>query len=340
MKYPLLSKRWFRIALHMAVWIILFSLPFLMRPSIQEKTAEKNEHLGYILSNGIFVSFFYLNAYLLVPKLVSKRKYWSYLGIVVLAYLVILVLQCLLQVYVRHHEINLRTHIMFNFFLFLFFLASSMAFRMFSDQIVADQRAKDTENEHLKTELSFLRSQASPHFMFNVLNNMVALARKKSELLEPSLIKLSSLIRYTVYEANEEKVDLDKEIEYLKSYIDLQQQRFGKNVVFSIDLEHIDAHYQIEPMLLIPFVENAIKHGTGFIASPSIDIRLKAVNGKLDFKVKNRYNPDSQEIKDKTSGIGLANVKRRLDLLYQHQHQLSISRNDGWFTVSLQLTLH
>ncbi|MFT4024030.1 MAG: GHKL domain-containing protein [Flavihumibacter sp.] len=147
-------------------------------------------------------------------------------------------------------------------------------------------------------------------------------------------------MRYTVYEANEEKVDLDKEIEYLKSYIDLQQQRFGKNVMFSVQLNEVDDHYRIEPMLLIPFVENAIKHGTGFMEKPSIDIRLKAEKGKLDFRVKNRYNPNSHEIKDKTSGIGLSNVKRRLDLLYQNQYQLTISRNDGWFTVSLQLTLH
>ena len=99
---------------------------------------------------------------------------------------------------------------------------------MFSDQIKNETKAKERETENLKTELSFLRSQVSPHFMFNVLNNMVALARKHSDQLEPSLIKLSSLLRYMLYETNEQSVALEKEVEYLQSYIDLQQQRFGK----------------------------------------------------------------------------------------------------------------
>lgn len=339
MKFSLVSQRWFRILLHIAVWVVLFTLPFLMRPGREIPSA--HELLGYILGNSTFIAFFYVNAYLLVPALLSRRFYWRYVFAVIAGYAVVVLLQLILFVYFhRPEQKSFLPHVLFLFFLFLFFLATSMAFRLIGDQIIADQRAKETENENLKTELSFLRSQASPHFMFNVLNNLVALARKNSELLEPSLIKLSSLIRYTVYEANEEKVDLDKEVEYLKSYIDLQQQRFGKNVMFTVDLEKIDDHYQIEPMLLIPFVENAIKHGTGFMEKPSIDIRLEAVKGKLDFRVKNRYNPDSHEIKDKTSGIGLSNVKRRLDLLYLHQHQLTITRHDGWFTVSLQLTLH
>src|SRR6202035_5510007 len=113
---------------------------------------------------------------------------------------------------------------------FIFIVMGSTAFRVIADKIREQQQAKEKETENLKTELSFLRSQVSPHFMFNVLNNMVALARKKSDLLEPSLIKLSSLLRYMLYETDEDKVLLDKEIDYLKSFIELQSQRFGKNV--------------------------------------------------------------------------------------------------------------
>src|SRR5207344_2307781 len=124
----------------------------------------------------------------------------------------------------------------------------------------------------------------------NVLNNMVALARKKSDLLEPSLLKFSSLMRYMLYDADEEKVALDKETEYLQSYIDLQQQRFGKNVQLCVSLESVDDNYEIEPMLLIPFVENAFKHGTGIIDNAQIRIELKEGNGILQFMVSNRYN--------------------------------------------------
>jgi LytS/YehU family sensor histidine kinase len=208
------------------------------------------------------------------------------------------------------------------------------------EKIKSDKLLQERENANLKTELSFLRSQVSPHFMFNVLNNMVALARKQSVQLEPSLIKLSSLMRYMLYETDEQKVLLEKEIEYLQSYIDLQQQRFGKNVCINTLFSAIDGNYNIEPMLLIPFVENAFKHGTGLIEKAQIDIEMRAKNNILFFAVRNKYNPLSEEEKDKTSGIGLTNVKRRLNLLYGGNHTLLINKNEGWFTASLQLNLH
>jgi LytS/YehU family sensor histidine kinase len=183
-------------------------------------------------------------------------------------------------------------------------IASSTAFRLIRDKVKNDRLTNEKENESLKTELAFLRSQVSPHFMFNVLNNMVALARKKSDALEPSLIKLSSLLRYMLYETDEEKVLLEKEIEYLQSYIDLQVQRFGSKVRVNVSMEQFDKPYFIEPMLLIPFVENAFKHGTGLVQNAEINIELKANNNVLNFVVTNQHDNSSLEIKDKTSGIG------------------------------------
>ena len=235
---------------------------------------------------------------------------------------------------------SFRGFVFFYTFPSIFILACSTAFTMFRDRLNLDRLAKEKENENLKTELSFLRSQVSPHFMFNVLNNMVALARKKTDELEPSLIKLSSLLRYMLYETDEEKVLLEKEVEYLQSYIDLQIQRFGKKVRVVVDMNEIDNSYFIEPMLLIPFVENAFKHGTGSVENAEIDIQLRAKNKLLHFKVSNRFNENVQEVKDKTSGIGLQNVKRRLNLLYNSQHTLHISNSGNQYVVSLQLNLH
>src|SRR5215210_8289006 len=116
---------------------------------------------------------------------------------------------------------------------------------MFRDKLQADRLASEKETENLKTELAFLRSQVSPHFMFNVLNNMVSLARKKSEQLEPSLIKLSSLLRYMLYETDEEKVLLEREVEYLQSYIDLQKQRFGSKVKVNLVIDNFDRNCSI-----------------------------------------------------------------------------------------------
>ncbi|HZI52538.1 MAG TPA: histidine kinase, partial [Chitinophagaceae bacterium] len=297
--------------------------------------------IRYILNDLIYIGFFYLNAIVLIPRFIYRRRYREYAGLLAGVFPVLLLITWL--VFFKLFDMprfNLSGHILFNFFFFLFFLAASTAYRMIKDRTRADRIAREKENENLKTELSLLRSQASPHFMFNVLNNMVALARKKSDLLEPSLLKFSSLMRYMLYDADEEKVALEKETEYLQSYIDLQQQRFGKNVQLCVSLEKVDDNYEIEPMLLIPFVENAFKHGTGIIDNAHINIQLKAEKNMLHFNVQNKYDPLSIEVKDKTSGIGLANVQRRLNLLYGNKHNLLITKKDNWFNVSLQLNLN
>lgn len=350
------QKKWVAIMLHISVWAFLFSLPFLLRPYMNndkprsEDTASGIQLLRYVINDLIYVSFFYLNSGWLVPRLIYHRKYKEYAGAAIGGFIVILFLGWLVffQLFKTPH-FNLPGHVLFNFFFFLFFLASSTAYCLIKDRIYSERIRREKETENLKTELSFLRSQVSPHFMFNIMNNMVALARKKSDLLESSLIKLSSLLRYMLYET-EERVSLQKEIEYLQSYIDLQKQRFGNNVSIKSCMQKIDKSYEIESMLLIPFVENAFKHGTAFVTKvpgsdlvlynpAEIDIELTAENNLLNFVVKNRFDENSTETKDKTSGIGLTNVNRRLDLLYRNRHSLNIEKKDGWFIASLQITL-
>lgn len=230
--------------------------------------------------------------------------------------------------------------LLFNIFPFLFVQAGSIAYRFIADKIEADRRRKETENESLRTELSFLRSQISPHFIFNVLNNMVSLARKKSDLLEPSLIRLSGLMRYMLYESDETRVSLKKEMEYLQHYIDLQMLRFGNDVRLEMDLHEPDAAYSIEPMLLIPFVENAFKHSTGSVYQPQIAIRLRTEKGLLHLNVSNSFHSAAGNNADlETSGIGLNNVRRRLNLLYADKHDLLITESDNVYLVTLQIRL-
>ena len=342
--------------LHIAVWVFLFSLPFLLRPYMNnerehsEQTQSGPALLRYFINNIIYVGFFYFNAGFLVPRFIYQRKYKQYAGTIITCFIAILFLGWVIffQLF-KSPDFNLPGHVLFNLFFFLFFLASSTAYCLVKDRIYNERIAHEKQTENLKTELSFLRSQVSPHFMFNIMNNMVALARKKSEVLEPSLIKLSSLLRYMLYET-EEKVSLQKEVEYLQSYTDLQKQRFGDNVSIKSCMQKIDKSYEIEPMLLIPFVENAFKHGTGFVTKApgsnlvlyniaEINIELTAEKNELRFIVKNRCSEDLAETKDKTSGIGLTNVKRRLDLLYRNRHSLHIEKKDGWFIASLQITV-
>jgi two-component system, LytTR family, sensor kinase len=348
MKRSWYSKKWVIILIHIAAWALLFSLPHLLSSSGNDrqpplKNSGNNNAVWYfsILMNATWVAFFYFNAYVLVPKFIYKKKYWQYALIQLLSLAWLLVEASLLfKLFFSPEHFRPGGLLFINFFIYLFFFALSLAYQLINEKVKSDKLNSERENENLKTELSLLRSQVSPHFMFNVLNNMVALARKQSDQLEPSLIKLSSLMRYMLYEADESKVALEKEIEYLQSYIDLQQQRFGKNVKVNVTVDAPDSTLEIEPMLLIPFVENAFKHGTGMIEDAQIDIDLRAKNDVLQFMVRNKYNSLSEEVKDKTSGIGLANVKRRLNLLYGKNYSLMISEQSDWFVVSLQLNLH
>ena len=338
------KRKWVIVSLHAAVWTLLFLFPFLLDKSIHDNKPEPVVDKSWftylsIFSDLFWVLFFYVNAFVLVPKLVYRKRFAVYTAILFLLLGFVIAFQWSFFAFLIHQP-HFNPRILFNVFPFAFILACSTAYRTIQDRMEAENRSKERVTENLKTELSFLRSQVNPHFMFNVLNNMVSLARKKSDQLEPSLIRLSSLLRYMLYETDEEKVLLQKEAEYIHSYIDLQQQRFGKNLVINLDTNTIDKPYEIEPMLLIAFVENAFKHGTGMILHPQIDVELKATDNQLHFTVRNKYNDQQEEVKDKTSGIGLSNVKRRLKLLYDGQHILNVTKADGWFITSLQLNLH
>ncbi|MDP4283417.1 MAG: histidine kinase [Bacteroidota bacterium] len=348
MKKEWYARKWITILIHALAWILLFSLPYLLRPSYNPNEAKPPERLDSniffiitLVSDALLIIFFYLNAGMLIPRFFYKKKYPLYFLSVIFSFSVYVVIIYILRINYANSDGNFsfNKHLFFSTFIFLFILSGSIAYKTIRDKIIADQLANEKEHEYLKTELALLRSQVSPHFMFNVLNNMVALARKKSDLLEPSLIKLSSLMRYMLYETDEEKVSLERETEYLQSYIALQQQRYGKKVVINVNIHSMDKMYTIEPMLLIPFVENAFKHGTGLIENAHIDIDMKAENNILYFSVSNKYDAESHEIKDKASGIGLANVQRRLQLLYPSKHELFIKKDDNLFTIKLNINI-
>lgn len=343
MKLTFLSRRWIAIFLHVALWALFIFYPYILKYTFgAARPADPGRTIKYELHNLIniitWISLFYGNAYALMPKYFNKTKYGRY-GIVLL---VVLTIMCIVNwvsfnIIINNSNFKFIGLILFYLVPTLFILLWSIAYRLLLDRLREDRVAGEQRNENLKTELSFLRSQVSPHFMFNVMNNMVALARKKSDLLEPSLIKLSSLLRYMLYETDDEKVFLQKEIEYLESYIDLQKQRFADNARINVSL-NADGQLQIHPMLLIPFVENAFKHGTGMFI-PEIDVKLKTDQQYLYFEVSNLYTEGTEEVKDKASGIGLANVQRRLNLIYGTRHKLDIHKDGKRFSVKLEIEL-
>lgn len=221
-----------------------------------------------------------------------------------------------------------------------FFVMASLGYGVLRETARMERRLKEQENEHLRTELSFLRSQVNPHFMLNVLNSMVSLARKKSEQLEPALIELAGLMSYMLYESDDEKVRLEEEIDYLRSYINLQLLRFGDDVKVRFDVDQRGPDQLIEPMLLIPLVENAFKHGIGLFGDGRIDIEIRVTErNELSMTVRNKFDAQTEPATEKNGGIGLSNLKKRLNLIYPGKYQLNTQSVDHWFNASLNLQL-
>ena len=222
----------------------------------------------------------------------------------------------------------------------LFVTAISTGYGFITYLIKQEREEQDKQQERLQSELSFLRSQISPHFIFNVLNSIVYLIRTNPELAESVTIRLSELMRYMLYTTEHEQHPLSREVEYLQNYLNLQKIRFEEDVDIQFHQQGETGTQLIEPMILIPFVENAFKHGVGMLQQPVIEVDLSFSEESLSFRVRNKISPEPREDKDFSSGIGLKNVKRRLELLYPHTHQLKIENRDGWFEIHLSLRFH
>ena len=327
---------------HILFWILFLLYPFIIRKGMPDFDQTDIYHNIRFFEYKLFainlynIAVFYTVAFYLIPQYFKNRSVLKLFGGICILFLGFLLVNFLLH---QMFSNSVNPPSVFTFGVsFLFIILLSIAYSLIAERFRLERMLQEKENEYLKAELHFLRSQISPHFMFNVLNNMVAMARKKSDLLENSLIQLSGLMRYMLYEIKNDRVALNKEIDFLNTYIDLQQQRMREDVISNFYLE-VDPHqFYIEPMLLIPFVENAFKHSQTSI-TPAIEINLILTKGKLSLDVKNSYDAVNCKPKDNSSGIGLTNVKRRLELLYGKKYNLEIIKTNSTFQIQLHIEM-
>lgn len=194
---------------------------------------------------------------------------------------------------------------------------------------------RELETQNLTSELAFLKSQINPHFLFNTLNNIHTLAYKKADGAPEAIMKLSELMRYMIYESNVDVVPLTQEIEYLKSFIDLQELRFKTKGIVDFEISGEIEEAQIAPLILLPFVENAFKHGYQIDSQGAIKVRL-LIGEQIEYSVANGFSAShSNEQRDEVGGIGLENIQRRLELIYPKQFELSIDQSEDHFKVKL-----
>jgi len=336
------------VALHISLWMLFLFLPFIIGFPF---------NIDFFLRNLMFVgslaAFFYFNAFFLIPTFLTRGKIGLYflLAITIVAIIIFydILIHSLFQDELRNqlppprhlhrggkvsHELRIGFKSLFTT---LFIFGISTSYKLLLDYFRNERNKKDLENETLVSEVSFLKSQVSPHFLFNTLNNIYSLSLNNSPNTSEAIMKLSQLLRYMLYESDGKQVGLGKEIEYIQNYIELQKIRVREDVQIVFEVKGDYENKMIEPMLLIPFIENAFKHGVNYSSKSVIKIYIEVKDDQLYLEVENPLNNKTE--KDKASGIGLNNVKRRLELLYPDQYQLLLDELQGKYIVKLNLSL-
>lgn len=332
--YYLSTNFLFRLLFHLVFWTVWIGFPVI---NAGENEAFRKFYFAILPVVFTNIPLFLINSEWLIPRIFRRKGLGTYL----LSLLGLIIVFSFLQLTMKEWlipEALVRRHwdIFWTVIPVIFLTAISTGYGFIIFLLNQEKGRQEEQQERLRSELSFLRSQISPHFIFNILNSIVYLIRARSDLAEPVTIKLSELLRYMLYTSREAHAPLEQELKYLENYIELQKIRFEEDVDIRLKIEGEPNMQFIEPMLLIPFVENAFKHGVGLIEEPLIDIYMKVSDEGLDFHVKNKTSADGD--KDPDSGIGLRNVIRRLELLYHDSHSLEIHTGNGWFEVVLHLS--
>lgn len=331
-----LAQPMVRRLLLLAFWALWLALPFVM---LDDEDARHREFMLKIMPASLSSALlFFVLAEWTGPRLLRQERLKTYLFSALGLSVLFIVLQGVMKSWLLapdHKGLAFHT---FRSTVHVFFAAAlGIGYALVRHTLGEAKDRQDRQEERLKSELSFLRSQISPHFIFNILNSIVYLIRSKSAQAEPVTLQLSALMRYMLYESADAQIPLEKELGYLKNYVELQKIRFEEDVDIRLSVDGAPTAQIIEPMLMIPFVENAFKHGVGLVKDPVIDIYLTIKENAMLFVVKNKITPDALEDKDSNSGIGLHNVRRRLELLYPASHRLEIMEENGWFLARLQI---
>ena len=361
------------VLIHIAGWLLFYSLPviFIISRAGGNRQLFSNNVLD-VFSFAIYIAIFYLNTYFLLPALFFRRKKILYFSVLALSLAAVFFLKPFdrmandsqlnrgsaefrppppemdwphqrpngnrppPELDSPEERLSRGAHIdIISIALFILVIVLSIALIIEKRWRIAVENAARAETDKANAELSFLKAQINPHFLFNTLNNIYSLAVTKNEHVADAIMKLSNLMRYVTDDVNENFVSLDKELDSIKDYISLQRLRLGKKVSIDLTIEGVTGEKTIAPLILMPFVENAFKHGISNAEVSDIIIKLSATENYIDFFTTNKLF-DTPRSTHRT-GIGNANTKKRLKQLYPEKHVLTIGSENGLYTVHLLL---
>ncbi len=293
----------------------------------------------------------YVNWFILIPKVLYKNKFFFYFLYLVALLAIIAIAHRYFVLYWgypkffpqwiqgQHIHVWKFSNLLQAALIIVSPVAFTTGFRLFFDWFKERRETEALRREKIDAELKFLKSQTNPHFLFNTLNSIYGLALEKSEKTPSLILKLSDILSYTLYESNVEKVALNKELTLIENIIALEKERYEKRVDIDYKVEGQVEEITIPPLILIPFIENAFKHGLkNEVKKGWIKIRIKASKDVLFFMIENSIS----EVEEETTnggGLGLQNVSRRLDLIYAEQKELGITKTNTSFMVTLTINL-
>lgn len=325
---------------HVFFWMLVFGTWFFLR--VDDYSTEGEAFKVTFIKVAELALMIYITNYVLIPQLLYKKKYfWFAILFFVMIFGSSIIKMNILGRLLNNPELvnwsaHLKKSLYDNIIPHFFLVIAGAAVKLLLDYGELQKKMAETAKEKAEAELNFLKSQINPHFVFNSLNSIYFLIDKDNPDARGALHKFSEMLRYQLYEMNGEKIPIEKEIHYLKDYMDLQQLRKDEKYKVTFDCAPDVKGFLIEPLLLIPFVENAFKHISHFSTKDNfVQVTMNLVNNIFVFSVAN--SKEQQSTTEKKGGIGLNNVKRRLELLYPGRYELNMTDTASTYTVQLKL---
>lgn len=296
----------------------------------------------------IHIIIVYINIYWLIPKLILRKRYGAYLfsviGMLAMVYLVRTGLNYFLvtkNIWPEAENVNQffqLNHIVAVVLGELYVITFVSAIKLLIDWSIEKQRNEDLAKLQLSTELKYLRTQIQPHFFFNTLNNLYALTLTKSDNAPQLVIKISDMMQYVLYEVNSTKAGLFEELNYINNFIDIARLRFNESIECETDITGDIDDVEVPPLLFLPFIENCFKHGLKDSDQVKVAMSFEIIkNDYLEFKLSNSFNPESNISNE--DGIGIANTKRRLNLLFANDYVLETTIKDDTYHLFLKIPI-
>ena len=356
-KFPSISDKKISIGLHLIAWIIVISIPFYLNNAFGG--GDRHRLYQFYVHTFSAVSIFYIGYIWLVPRFFLQNKKLAYAGIlaglILVTYFITSYINDTLlfdavqdakfqEAMKKLSEGSKNTHPPMRLFGFYnHFLASilisgfAMGLGVMEKLKENEKKQKELEKEKLNSELAFLKNQVSPHFFFNTLNNIYSLIGIDGPTAQESVLKLSKLMRYLLYESEHGETQMSHEIDFMNNYIDLMKLRISPRVELQIDFPKDFPDFSVPPLLFVPFIENVFKHGVSYREHSYITIQMKIEGNQVYFYAENSIGKSNQPEDLQHSGIGLDNVKKRLNLLFADKHELKISSSETTFKVDLTI---